>query len=111
MFFSAKMKGHHHLQGNVQVYNVRIPVFLYFILKKTGCSFKKTPTWQSRFRRCRRPDADLVTSRPDNGSIRGLKDKSQAVYQVGCFFFFFLDCYWVGSLDFNFLVEIQRFSH
>ena len=27
MAFSTKIKGHHHLQGNVQVYNVRIPVF------------------------------------------------------------------------------------
>ena len=26
MAFSTKIKGHHHLQGNVQVYNVRIPV-------------------------------------------------------------------------------------
>ena len=26
MAFSTKIKGNHHLQGNVQVYNVRIPV-------------------------------------------------------------------------------------
>ena len=26
MAFSTKIKGHHHVQGNVQVYNVRIPV-------------------------------------------------------------------------------------
>ena len=26
MAFSTRMKGHHHLQGNVQVYSVRIPV-------------------------------------------------------------------------------------
>ena len=26
MAFSTKIKGTHHLQGNVQVYNVRIPV-------------------------------------------------------------------------------------
>ena len=26
MFFSTKIKGNHHLQGDVQVYNVRIPV-------------------------------------------------------------------------------------
>ena len=26
MAFSTKIKGHHHLQGNVQVYHVRIPV-------------------------------------------------------------------------------------
>ena len=26
MAFSTKIKGHHHLQGNVQVYNVRTPV-------------------------------------------------------------------------------------
>ena len=25
-FFNTKTKGNHHLQGNVQVYNVRIPV-------------------------------------------------------------------------------------
>ena len=25
MAFSTKIKGHHHLQGNVQVYNLRIP--------------------------------------------------------------------------------------
>ena len=24
-FFNTKVKGHHHLQGDVQVYNVRIP--------------------------------------------------------------------------------------
>ena len=28
MAFSTKIKGHHHLQGNVQVYNVRIPVLV-----------------------------------------------------------------------------------
>ena len=27
MFFSSKIKGNRHLQGNVQVYNVRIPVY------------------------------------------------------------------------------------
>ena len=27
-FFNTKIKGNHHLQGNVQVYNVRIPVLL-----------------------------------------------------------------------------------
>ena len=26
MAFSTKIKGHHHVQGNVQVYNARIPV-------------------------------------------------------------------------------------
>ena len=26
MAFSAKIKGSHHLQGNVQVYNIKIPV-------------------------------------------------------------------------------------
>ena len=31
-FFNTKIKGHHHLQGNVQVYNVRILVF------ETPCS-------------------------------------------------------------------------
>ena len=28
MAFSTKIKGNHHLQGNVQVYNVRIPALL-----------------------------------------------------------------------------------
>ena len=26
-FFNTKIKGNHHLQGNLEVYNVRIPVF------------------------------------------------------------------------------------
>ena len=30
MVFSTKIRGNHHLQGNVQVYNVRIPVFVVF---------------------------------------------------------------------------------
>ena len=29
-FFNTNIKGHHHLQGNVQVYNVRIPVSFPF---------------------------------------------------------------------------------
>ena len=28
MAFSTKTKGNHHLQGNVQAYNVRIPVLV-----------------------------------------------------------------------------------
>ena len=31
MAFSTKIKGHHHLQGNVQVYIVRIPALAYLV--------------------------------------------------------------------------------
>ena len=45
MDFSTKIKGHHHLQGNVQVYNVRIPVFL---CHKTGAGVDGN-TWEGDF--------------------------------------------------------------
>ena len=39
MAFSTKIKGHHHLQGSVQVYNVRIPVWTGALAKiKLGTS-------------------------------------------------------------------------
>ena len=49
MAFSAKIKGNHHLQGNVQVYNVRIPVLgngsldSFFWVEIKGIFFPLTP--------------------------------------------------------------------
>ena len=37
MAFSTKIKGHHHLQGNVQVYNVRIPAVLASLFGHNLC--------------------------------------------------------------------------
>ena len=42
--FSSKMKGHHHLQGSVQVYDVRIPVILQGSLNMVE-RFTRVPLW------------------------------------------------------------------
>ena len=45
--FSAKIKGHHHLQGNVQVYNVRISVVSrgFALGKASGRVARLPPFW------------------------------------------------------------------
>ena len=40
MAFSTNIKGHHHLQGNVQVYNVRMPA-----KPKGDCMFTRVSFW------------------------------------------------------------------
>ena len=38
MAFSTKMRGNHHLQGNVQVYNLRIPD-IYVSMDSYACNY------------------------------------------------------------------------
>ena len=49
MAFSTKIKGHHHLQGNVQVYNLRIPERVALLPYSILSSGPRTGLYLSKF--------------------------------------------------------------
>ena len=74
MAFSTKIRGTHHLQGNVQVYNVRTPAFILQLL---------APVTLVRWRPC----LAFCPTQEQTNSRKGLSKEIQHT-TLGCFHYF-----------------------